>query len=275
MKGCFADDNPQKIARVLGCRLMLRPALLIAACCVASSTLILAQVSTTPVQSASPTFDVASIKRSKSDLPGPIWGGSPGRWQMLNGPVASLIWTAYDTPVSELPGAPAWVHSDRYDVVATHDANAPRDATTKMLRSLLADRFKLAVHYEKRNWPVYALVVARPGRMGPELTPSTRDCSAKDSGCGMSLGSGVLRAVGQPLTIISSAGRPDGRVIVDKTGLTGRYDFTLRYTLQLRPNDDTPSIFTAVDEQLGLKLVPDTAPLDVVVVDRIERPTED
>jgi uncharacterized protein (TIGR03435 family) len=144
-----------------------------------------------------------------------------------------------------------------------------------MLQSLLAQRFKLAVHYEKQNRPVYALVVARPGRIGPGLTPSTRDCTAKESECGMSLGGGTLRAVGQPLTIISSAGRPDGRVIVDKTGLTGRYDFTLRYTLQPGPNDDTPSIFTAVEEQLGLKLVPDTAPLDVVVIDHIERPTED
>ena len=242
--------------------------LLVVACFVASSSLIARQAS-------SPTFDVASIKRSTSDLPGPRWGGSPGRWQMINGPTASLIWSAYETPVSELPGAPTWVHSERYDVVATHDANATREATTQMLRSLLAQRFKLAVHYEKQDRPVYALVVARAGRIGPGLTPSTRDCSAKESECGMSLGGGTLRAVGQPLTIIGSVGRPDGRVIVDKTGLTGRYDFTLRYTMQPGPNDDTPSIFTAVEEQLGLKLVPDSAPLDIVVVDHIEPPTED
>ena len=241
---------------------------LLVACVVASSSLFARQA-------PSPTFDVASIKRSTSDLPGPRWGGSPGRWQMINGPTASLIWTAYESPVSDLPGAPAWVHSDRYDVVATYEAGATREATTKMLQSLLAQRFKLAVHYEKQNRPVYALVVARPGRLGPGLTPFTRDCAVKDSACGMSLGGGTLRAVGQPLTIISSVGRPDGRVIVDKTGLTGRYDFTLRYTMQPGPNDDTPSIFTAVEEQLGLKLVPDTAPLDVIVIDHIERPTED
>jgi uncharacterized protein (TIGR03435 family) len=241
---------------------------LLVACFVASSSLIARQAS-------SPTFDVASIKRSTSDLPGPRWGGSPGRWQMINGPTASLIWTAYESPVYDLPGAPAWVHSDRYDVVATHDASATREATTKMLRSLLAQRFKLAVHYEKQNRPVYALVVARPGRIGPGLTPVARDCAVKDSACGMSLGGGTLRAVGQLVAIISSIGRADGRVIVDKTGLTARYDFTLRYTMQPGPNDDTPSIFTAVEEQLGLKLVPDMAPLDVVVVDHIERPTED
>jgi uncharacterized protein (TIGR03435 family) len=241
-------------------------ATLLVVCAVAASSLIAQQ---------RPTFDVTSIKRSTSELPGPLWGGSPGRWQMINGPVASLIWTAYDTPVYELPGAPAWVHTERYDVLATHDPNAGREATTEMLRHLLADRFKLAVHYEKQNRPVYALVVARPGQLHPGLERSTRDCAAKDAACGMSIGSGVLRAVGQPLSVISSAGRPDGRVIVDKTGLAGRYDFTLRYTLQPGPNDDTPSIFTAVEEQLGLKLAPDTAPLDVVVVDHIERPTED
>lgn len=219
-------------------------------------------------------FDVASVKRSTDILPGPVWNAPPGQFRMTSGPVASLIWTAYDTPVSELPGAPAWVNTDRYDVLATYAGSPGRNAIALMLRSLLAERFKLAVHYEQQPRPVYALIVARRGRLGRDLTPSTRDCTAKDSGCGMSLGSGILRAVGQPLTIISSVGRPDGRVIVDKSGLTGLFDFTLRYTLQLTPDDDTPSIFTAVEEQLGLKLVPDTAPLDVLVVDHIERPSE-
>jgi uncharacterized protein (TIGR03435 family) len=225
-------------------------------------------------QDAEPHFEVASIKRSKDILPGPVWNAPPGQFRMTSGPVESLIWSAYETPVYELPGAPAWVHSDRYDLIATYAGTLGREALALMLRSLLAERFKLAVHYEKQPRPVYALVVARPGRMGPDLKSSSRDCTAKDNECGMSLGGGALRAIAQPLTILSSVGRPDGRVIVDKTGLTGRFDFTLRYTLQLKPDDDTPSIFTAVEEQLGLKLVPDTAPLDVLVVDHIEQPTE-
>jgi len=236
-------------------------------CSAVASTVVLAQ-------RAEPSFDVASVKRSQDILPGPVWNAPPGQFRMTSGPVASLIWTAYETPVFELPGAPQWVHTDRYDVVATYSAGAGREAVTAMVRSLLAERFKLAVHYEKQNRPVYALVVARPGQRGRGLTPSTRDCTVKDSGCGMTLGGGTLEAVGQPLTIISSVGRLDGRVIVDKTGLTGLFDFMLRYTLQPTPNGDVPSIFTAVDEQLGLKLVPDTAPLDVVVVDHIERPTQ-
>ena len=101
-----------------------------------------------PVESARQrlTFDVASIKRSKSDMPGPLWGGSPGRWQMINGPVASLIWTAYDTPVSELPGAPAWVQTDRYDVLATHaaDAGTAEPPARTLVRRRLVSRSRCA-----------------------------------------------------------------------------------------------------------------------------------
>jgi uncharacterized protein (TIGR03435 family) len=89
----------------------------------------------------------------------------------------------------------------------------------------------------------------------------------------MSLDGGRLTAAGRPLDTISSVGRVDGRIIIDKTGLAGNYDFTLRYTLQPGPNDDTPSLLAAVEEQLGLKLVPEQAPLQVVVVDSIERPS--
>ena len=108
---------------------MRYPAALLLVTCVASSSLIARQ-------NPSPTFEVASIKRSTSDLPGPRWGGSPGRWQMINGPTASLIWTAYETPVFELPGAPAWVHSDRYDVVATHDAGGLTELDIKLAAAM-------------------------------------------------------------------------------------------------------------------------------------------
>jgi uncharacterized protein (TIGR03435 family) len=222
-----------------------------------------------------PAFDVVSIKRNTSGLPGPLWGGTPSRWQMINGPVSSLIYTAYDPQVSELPGAPAWVFSDKYDVTGTMRDSSTREMQGAMLRTMLADRFKLKARLETQERPVYALVVARPGRLGPELRPSSQDCAAADAKCGMSLGGGRLTATGRMLDTINSVGRIDGRVIVDKTGLKGLYDFTLRYSMQPGPNDDTPSIFAAVEEQLGLRLVPDRAPLTVVIVDYIERPTPD
>ena len=167
-----------------------------------------------------------------------------------------------------------------------------------MLQSLLAERFKLAVHYETKERPVFALVIARSdGRPGQGLPRSALDCDAVNAArragrkpegptpangappCGMSLraeDSQTLLFGGRPMSTLAEwLGQPSGRVVVDKTGLTGNYEFTLRYTSQLTPRDDTPSVFTALEEQLGLKLVPDRAPLQVLVVDHVERPTED
>ena len=221
-----------------------------------------------------PSFDVVSIKRSTSDLLGPRWGGTPARYQMINGPVSALIYEAFEPQVYELPGAPGWVFSDKYDVIATTSGPPSKEAHAARLRSMLVDRFKLKARLETQERPVYALVVARPGRLGPALTLSSQDCEAPDAKCGYSVGSGKLVATGRSLDTLNSIRSAAGRIIVDKTGLKGNYDFTLEYTVQSRP-EDTPSIFVAIEEQLGLKLVPDRAPLTVVIVDSIERPTPD
>jgi uncharacterized protein (TIGR03435 family) len=222
-----------------------------------------------------PSFDVVSIKRNTSGLPGPRWGGTPERYQMINGPVSALIYEGFDPQVYELPGAPGWVFSDGYDVIATTSGSANKEAHAARLRSMLANRFKLKARVETQDRPVYALVVARPGRLGPALKLSSfQDCAAPEANCGMSVGSGRLVATGRPLDTLNSVNSAAGRIIVDKTGLKGNYDFTLQYSVQSRP-EDTPSIFAAIEEQLGLKLVPDRAPLSVVIVDSIERPTPD
>lgn len=222
-----------------------------------------------------PSFDVVSIKRNTAGPPGPRWDGTPARYQMINGPVSALIYEAFDPQVSELPGAPGWVFSDGYDVIATTSGVPGREAHAARLRSMLVDRFKLKARLETQERPVYALVVARPGRLGPALKLSVyQDCAAPDAQCGMSIGSGKLVATGRSLDTLNSIRSAAGRIIVDKTGLKGNYDFTLQYSVQSRP-EDTPSIFAAIEEQLGLKLVPDRAPLTVVIVDSIERPTPD
>ena len=221
------------------------------------------------------TFDVVSVKRNTSGLPGPRWGGTPARYQMINGPVSALIYEAFDPQVSELPGAPGWVFSDGYDVIATTSGSPDKEAHKARLRSMLIDRFKLKARLETQDSAVYALVVARPGRLGPALKLSAyQDCAAPDAKCGYSIGSGKLVATGRTLDTLNSIRNAAGRMIVDKTGLKGNYDFTLEYSVQSRP-EDTPSIFAAIEEQLGLKLVPDRAPLTVVIVDSIERPTPD
>ena len=220
------------------------------------------------------TFDVVSVKRNTAGPTTPTrWDGTPARYQMINGPVSALIYEAFDPQVYELPGAPGWVFSDRYDVIATTSGSPDKEAHAARLRSMLADRFALKARLETQERPVYALVVARPGRLGPALKRSSQDCAAPDAKCGYSIDSGRLVATGRRLDTLNSINRAAGRIIVDKTGLSGNYDFTLQYTTS-RP-DDTPSIFAAIEEQLGLKLVPDRAPLTVVIVDSVERPTPD
>src|SRR5687768_18313719 len=102
-------------------------------------------------QEPSPRFEVVSIKRNTSALPGPRWGGTPARWEMINGPVSSLIYSAFDPQVSELPGAPAWVFSEKYDVTATMQGAPDRAMQAAMLRSMLANRFKLKARLETQR----------------------------------------------------------------------------------------------------------------------------
>ena len=242
-----------------------------------------------------PAFEVASIRRNTSGDNGTRVGYSGGRYTMTNGAIVNVIRSAYPSQVSEMIGAPSWVSSERYDISAvTEDPNAP---LRPMLQTLLADRFKLAAHYETQERPVYSLLLARAdGRLGPALRKSTVDCDAVAAAnrvgrtlevappangappCGMMAGGGSIRAGGMSLSVlVSNLAGPAGRPVVDKTGLTGNYEFVLSYNPQPgaeRPSDQ-PSVFTALEEQLGLKLQADRAPLEVLVLDRIERPTED
>jgi uncharacterized protein (TIGR03435 family) len=180
-----------------------------------------------------------------------------------------------------------------------------------MLRALLAERFNLAVHKETREMPIFALVIARgDGRVGPNLRKSSRDCStpaaARGGGanasaakgpwesnpCGTSVGPGVILAGARTMAQIATAfsrltntGSSLNRLVVDRTGLEGTYDAELRFTPEFIPNFDSPgfpavdrngpSIFSAVQEQLGLKLDPQRGPVEVLVIDRVERPTPD
>jgi uncharacterized protein (TIGR03435 family) len=247
-----------------------------------------------------PSFEVASIKRSAPDAAGTSWGTQPGgRWAMRNMAVSVMIREAYPTPARDLVGAPAWVTSERYDVNAKADGNPTRDEIRLMLRTMLAERFKLAVHQDTREQPVYALVIARSdGRTRPGLVRSTTDCDAVTaarregrtvdapapangiSPCSWNASFGpdgvVVRFAGLPLSrLAESVGQPDGRVVIDRSGLPGGYEFTLTYSENPTPGDGKATLFTALEEQLGLKLIPDRVPLTTLVVDQIERPTPD
>lgn len=265
-------------------------------------TVLLAAVVSTALtaQQPAPAFEVASIKRSAPDSEASGFAFQPGgRWMMRRLPVSVLIHQAYPTEARELVGAPEWVESDVYDVTAKASGNPTRDEMRLMMRTLLAQRFKLAVRLEKREQPVWALVVARQdGRTLPGLKRSTIDCDAVSAArregrtadipppvngiapCTFNGSWGpdgmILKFGGLPLSWFGqSVGPIDGRAVIDKTGLTGGFEFTITYDPEPTPGDDNRSLFTAVQEQLGLRLASERAPLETLVIDHIERPTPD
>ena len=245
------------------------------------------------------SFDVVSVKRSVSADTGFSFGTRPGGWAMVNSSIAALIRSAYPAQAPDLVGAPEWVMSDRYDLTAKAAGNPTRDEIRLMLRTLLAERFKLKVRYDTQVQPIYHLVIARrDGQPGPGLLRSNVNCdevnAARREGrapegpapangappCAWSsqfTTGAVLRFGGLPLSRLSEAlGRPDDRVIVDRTGLSGNYEFTLRYSPREPLSDgDAPSLVTALQEQLGLKLEPTRGPVEVLAIDAVERPTPD
>lgn len=253
-------------------------------------------------------FEVATVKPNKSDAL-PRMGRSPGgRVTLTNFSLRAIISLAYQTTPTTLVGGPAWIATERYDIVAKLEGDPPPlapdagpDHAALALRTLLADRFKLQVHRETRELDVYALVVVRAdGTLGRALKRSTQDCSpearrARLAGggppppagggptCGMFANPGRMMVGGLPIAVVAGPlGNMTGRNVLDRTGLTGLWDFEMSYAADAGrgqpppggpvlppPDPDAPSIFTALQEQLGLKLEATKAPLEVVVIDSV------
>jgi uncharacterized protein (TIGR03435 family) len=234
-----------------------------------------------------PTFDVSSVKRNTQGGPANNWQMSPGQRDFRNSQIRALIRAAWGDNGLRVEGAPDWIVTERYDVLARFHADTPPAVVELMLRELLRDRFELAAHLETRQVPIYALMVARDDRMaGPRLRPGLKECVPPWPGrttpppeCGRGLGYGLIQvgagtmaAFAQLLTEMQAAGRP----VKDRTDLTGIFKIDLEFTPETgAPQPDTASIFTALREQLGLKLVPARDDVPVLVVDHIERPTPD
>jgi uncharacterized protein (TIGR03435 family) len=234
------------------------------------------------------TFEVAAIKRSANLDAGGTLGMFPGgRFRAINVDARNLIAFAYRTsPRSLVPsqiiGAPDWMATERYDITAKigpelveRAASDPLQTPT-LVQALLEERFKLTLHREVHNMPVYALVAARKdGAFGPRLTPSTVDCQKDRSKCSVRSVPGHVTGGHMTLeTLATMLTGPAGRLVFDRTRLAGSFDVDLEYSADQAPSD-APSIFAAVQEQLGLKLDFLREPVDVVVIDHVERPTED
>ena len=259
-------------------------------------------------QSPRPSFEAASIKANKSSTPLVRLSTPTGRLSGLNVTLALLIRNAYQLPEFRVVGGPAWIDVDRFDVEATAGAAVSADQIRAMTRTLLEDRFHLKAHMETRELPIYVLSFARrDAKLGDQIKPSGVECrpvtpppgappapppppGPAPTGvqqCPSMLTPGHISF--RKLTIARFAGALSifvSRDIVDKTNLSGEFDLDLHWLPDqmpspssfrlLSPIDSTaPPLFTAIQEQLGLKLEPSRGPVEVLVIDGVEKPIED
>ena len=249
-----------------------------------------------------PAFDVATIRLNKSGARQRSIGFEPGgRFVARNMPLRFVIGRAFGEgfPLPEylLDGGPDWITSEPYDIEAVPDRAAidglsgPARAATlfAMLRTLLAERFSLRAHWEPRERPVYAMVPARgDGRLGPQLvrasggdcrSPLSPDLSSPLPVCGtLPMNNDVLRGVGMTMAeIMRTLQFYLDRPVVDRTMLTGQFTFEVKFALELpgTPVPDAPSIFSALPDQLGLRLEARRDWVDILVIDHVDRPTAD
>jgi uncharacterized protein (TIGR03435 family) len=254
-----------------------------------------------------PSFEVTSVKpTSAGPVSDGVWGGigmrfpPGGGFSATNVTLGSVIRLAYGLRDFQTVGAPAWVDADRFDIQALGPQGAVESEAPRRLQSLLAERFALKVHRETRNGQVYALVLARAnGSLGPRLRQSQVE-SPGGMGGGQCTPPGPAGPINMRLCGVTMAQLVDrwlpmfaGRTVVDRTGLTGGFDLALYFDNKPLPgvgpgggfptrpqaaepassDPDAVSIFTALEEQLGLKLESQAAPVEVLVIDHVERPT--
>jgi len=253
-----------------------------------------------------PAFEVASIKpATATDVL--LTPSAPDRFFRHNMPLAQLLAYAYEVNAFQIDGGDSWTRISRFDIEARADGRQTPEQMRLMVRRLLAERFNLQLHMETRDLPRYALVKSRrDGRLGDNLRPSAIDCPAITSApdyrpptgppqpgdpprCGISFRiSGAVRTLtlqGAPISELARALEPDaGRVIIDKTGLPGTYDIELETAMpalarlpsiagQPVRRRDGLSLFIALQGQLGLTLESDRGPVDILVIDYVERPS--
>jgi bla regulator protein blaR1 len=282
--------------------------------CLAATAVVSAQQAPAPTDSFS--FEVATLKQNKSgERGGGIRRLPGGRVTVTNMAARQLITFAYQLGQYQLTGGPGWLADDKFDITAKIEGNpewegpgsGKPDPIQLAMRKLLAERFKLKLHAESRDLDAYALVMAKPGVNGPALKPSTTDCKAIAEQARLGklpptppppvngiMPCSIMGRIGQisfdgfPMSqaagmMVGQAGRP----VVDRTGLTGNWQFVVTFAQErpigapippgdLPPADpNAPSFFTALQEQLGLKLESTKAPFEVTVIDSVEHPTDD
>jgi uncharacterized protein (TIGR03435 family) len=239
------------------------------------------------------TFEVASIRPSKTNEPW-FWDVTPGgRLVARNCSLKTLLVLAYSLQEFQIVGGPAWASRDQFDIEAKPDnvANPTDEQSRQMLRVLLEKRFQLKVRMETKNGPVYILRVVRNGPpLSADQTPPmpTGPPPAPDGRMPrgtMRMRAGDASGIAVPIPLLARfLGQTLGRPVLDKTGLTGRYDINLHWTPDQMSQDltpgapipqaDGPSLFTALQEQMGLRLESATGPVEQLVIERADRRSE-
>jgi bla regulator protein BlaR1 len=243
-------------------------------------------------QSLPKEFDVATIKPNSANdnrfMIRPLLGGG---LTITGVPLKMLIMEAFDVRAFQVSGGPGWMSTERWDIEAKADGvqgRLPIGQTLQMLQALITDRFHLDVHHETKEMTIYALVV---GKNGSKLTPHAGEPPQPTDRLRVRPGSLSAKQIGVA-ALARQLTLQVGRQVIDKTGLTGTYDFTLEWmpesgqggpeSIGLPPDaripspaeSNGPSIFTAVQEQLGLRLEAQKGPVDIIVIDRAEKPAE-
>ncbi|MEQ1868317.1 MAG: TIGR03435 family protein [Micropepsaceae bacterium] len=240
-----------------------------------------------------PSFDVASIKPNRgSDAPttlfplgpGDAYAATGGLFRAVNQPLIAYVRFAYRMgPGDELLNLPRWVSEERFDIQARTDTNPSKDQMRLLVRSLLMDRFGLGVHTEQRTQALYDLIVAERGRLGPQIRPHATDANCKGELVPLEADAPSASApTTQPPSMFRGPFTGIDRHIRNRTGLSGTFDFSLEWSRQAEfaspdttPGDTGPRFAEALRTQLGLTLRSARGPVDVLVIDRIDRPTAD
>jgi uncharacterized protein (TIGR03435 family) len=232
---------------------------------------------------SNPSFEVATVKPANPDEKGMGFRVNGRRFSTINTTLTEILQFAYGVQGKQVVGGPAWMEADKWDIDAKPEGTGqPSDAQWKsMLQKLVAERFQLKFHHDKKELAVYALQV---GKTGPKLTKSEGNAAGLP---GLFFtGAGVLNVTNATMLDFADLMQEAvlDRPVLDQTGLKDRYDFQLKWTpdesqfggrfRSLPPLDNpAPGLYTAIQEQIGLRLEPTRAPADVLVIDHVEKPT--
>ena len=227
--------------------------------------------------SSGPAFEVASVKHAVDRMKGKDFRIAGGRLTVTNQALGMLIRQAYGVAPYQISGGPAWLDADKYDIDAKAAGDPSREQVMAMLQTLLTERFKLKVHRESREGSVFALTVAKNGAKLKEPKDGEESFVRTARTGPMDQDAVTLILQGQKASMpafIEQLSRQLGRPVLDRTGIQAEFDYRLEFAADDTHADSFPTLFAAIQEQLGLKLEAARGPVEILAIDHAEKPSE-